>query len=113
MVDEVQTGIGRTGKLLASDHEEINPDMIILGKAISGGVYPVSAVLSTHEVMNNLKPGQHGSTFGGNPLACAVTMEALEVIKDEKLSENAAHLAVPKSRPLTPFSAQAMPDERL
>lgn len=89
MMDEVQTGIGRTGKLLASHHENVQPDMLILGKALSGGTYPVSAVLANDEVMLCLKPGEHGSTFGGNPLACAVAMAALEVIKDEKLTENA------------------------
>jgi ornithine--oxo-acid transaminase len=89
MMDEVQTGIGRTGKLLASHHENVQPDMLILGKALSGGTYPVSAVLANDEVMLCLKPGEHGSTFGGNPLACAVAMAALEVIKDERLTENA------------------------
>ncbi len=92
IADEVQTGIARTGKLLAVDHEEVKPDMLILGKAISGGVYPVSAVLANNEVMNVIKPGQHGSTFGGNPVACAVAMAALEVIRDEKLAENADKL---------------------
>ena len=89
IADEVQTGIARTGKLLAVDHEEVKPDILILGKAISGGVYPVSAVLANDNVMNVIKPGQHGSTFGGNPLACAVAHAALEVIKEEKLAENA------------------------
>ncbi|ANQ51876.1 ornithine--oxo-acid transaminase [Flammeovirga sp. MY04] len=92
MVDEVQTGVGRTGKLLASEYEEIKPDMIILGKAISGGFYPVSAVLTSSEVMDVFKPGQHGSTYGGNPLGCAVMMEALDVLVDEKLTENAYRL---------------------
>ncbi|MBD0401513.1 ornithine--oxo-acid transaminase [Flammeovirga sp. EKP202] len=92
MVDEVQTGVGRTGKLLASDYEEIKPDMIILGKAISGGFYPVSAVLTSSEVMDVFQPGQHGSTYGGNPLACAVMMEALQVLQDERLTENAYRL---------------------
>ncbi len=89
IADEVQTGIGRTGKLLACDYESVKPDILILGKALGGGVLPVSAVLSSHEVMLTIKPGQHGSTFGGNPLACAVAMEALKIITDEKLSENA------------------------
>lgn len=89
IADEIQTGIGRTGELLASDYEGIKPHMITLGKAISGGVYPVSAVLANDDVMSVIKPGQHGSTFGGNPLAAAVATEALEVIKDEKLTENA------------------------
>lgn len=92
MADEVQTGIARTGKLLAVDHEEVRPDILILGKAISGGVYPVSAVLANDDVMNVIKPGQHGSTFGGNPVACAVAMAALNVIKDENLADNAEKL---------------------
>lgn len=92
IADEVQTGIARTGKLLASDHAEIRPDMVILGKALSGGVLPVSAVLADDEIMLTLKPGEHGSTYGGNPLACAVAMEALQVVKDEKLDENAENL---------------------
>ncbi|MDN3594614.1 ornithine--oxo-acid transaminase [Zunongwangia endophytica] len=92
IADEVQTGIARTGQLLAVDHEDVKPDVLILGKAISGGVYPVSAVLANNNVMNVIKPGQHGSTFGGNPLACAVAHAALEVIKDEKLAENAERL---------------------
>ena len=89
MADEVQTGIARTGKLLACDHEGVRPDVLILGKAISGGVLPVSAVLADDEVMLVIKPGQHGSTFGGNPLACRVAIAALEVVKDEKLADNA------------------------
>jgi len=87
--DEIQTGIARTGKLLAIDHEGVRPDILILGKAISGGVYPVSAVLADDAIMNVIKPGQHGSTFGGNPLACVVAVEALEVIRDEDLAKNA------------------------
>ncbi len=92
IADEVQTGIARTGKLLAVDHENVKPDILILGKAISGGVYPVSAVFANNNVMDVIKPGQHGSTFGGNPLACAVAHAALEVIKEEKLAENAEEL---------------------
>ncbi len=92
IADEVQTGIARTGKLLAVDHENVKPDILILGKALSGGVYPVSAVLANDKVMGVLKPGQHGSTFGGNPLACAVAIAALEVVKEEKLAENAQKL---------------------
>ncbi len=92
IADEVQTGIARTGKLLCCDHAGIKPDVLILGKALSGGVLPVSAVLSSDEVILTLKPGEHGSTFGGNPLACAVAMEALEVVRDEKLAENAQAL---------------------
>ncbi|WP_313807297.1 ornithine--oxo-acid transaminase [Flavobacterium sp.] len=92
IADEVQTGIARTGKLLAVQHENVKPDVLILGKALSGGVYPVSAVLANDEVMNVIKPGQHGSTFGGNPVAAAVAIAALEVITDEKLAENAERL---------------------
>ncbi len=92
IADEVQTGIARTGKLLAVDHENVTPDILILGKALSGGVYPVSAVLANNNIMNVLKPGQHGSTFGGNPLACAVAIASLEVIKEENLAENAEKL---------------------
>lgn len=92
IADEVQTGIARTGKLLACDHYGIKPDILILGKALSGGVMPVSAVLADDEIMLTIRPGEHGSTFGGNPLACAVAMAALEVVKDERLAENAARL---------------------
>jgi ornithine--oxo-acid transaminase len=92
VADEVQTGIARTGKLLACDHENVKPDVLILGKAISGGVYPVSAVLSRNEIMDVIKPGEHGSTFGGNPIAAKVAMAALEVIEEEKLAENAERL---------------------
>lgn len=92
IADEVQTGLARTGKLLCCDHEGFRPDILILGKALSGGIMPVSAVLANDEIMLTIRPGQHGSTYGGNPLACAVAMEALEVIKDEQLSENAEYL---------------------
>jgi len=92
IADEVQTGIARTGKLLAVNHENVQPDILILGKAISGGVYPVSAVLANNSIMDVIKPGQHGSTFGGNPIAAAVAIAALEVVKDEKLAENAVYL---------------------
>lgn len=92
IADEVQTGIARTGKLLACDHEGVKPDILILGKAISGGVFPVSAVLADDDVMLVIKPGEHGSTYGGNPLGCKVAMAALDVIKDEKLAENAERL---------------------
>ena len=94
IADEVQTGIARTGKMLASDHEGIRPDMVILGKALSGGVLPVSAVLCDDEVMMCIKPGEHGSTFGGNPLACKVAIAALKVVKDENLAENAQRLGI-------------------
>ncbi|WP_417360855.1 ornithine--oxo-acid transaminase [Galbibacter sp.] len=92
IADEIQTGIARTGQILAVDHEGVKPDMLILGKAISGGVYPVSAVLANDQVMEVIKPGQHGSTFGGNPIAAAVAMEALQVVKDEELADNAHRL---------------------
>ena len=92
IADEVQTGIARTGKLLAVDHENVKPDILILGKAISGGAYPVSAVLANDNIMDVIKPGNHGSTFGGNPIAAAVAMAALEVVADEKLAENAERL---------------------
>lgn len=92
IADEVQTGIARTGRLLACDHEDVKPDILILGKAISGGVFPVSAVLADDDIMLCIKPGEHGSTFGGNPLACAVAMAALNVVTDEKLAENADKL---------------------
>lgn len=92
MADEIQTGIARTGKRLCCDHEGVRPDVLILGKALSGGTMPVSAVLTDHEVMDMFQPGQHGSTYGGNPLACAVLMEALQVVEDEGLAENAAQM---------------------
>ncbi len=89
IADEVQTGIARTGKLLACDHENVRPDILILGKALSGGAYPVSAVLADDDIMLCIKPGEHGSTYGGNPVACKVAIAALEVIREEKLAENA------------------------
>ena len=92
IADEIQTGIARTGKMLAIDHENIDADVLILGKAVSGGAYPVSAVLANNEIMNVIKPGQHGSTYGGNPLAAAVATEALQVVLDEKLAENSEKL---------------------
>ena len=92
VADEVQTGIARTGRLLACDHENVKPDVLILGKAISGGVYPVSCVLANNEVMDVITPGTHGSTYGGNPIACAVATAALNVVKDECLSQNAEEL---------------------
>ncbi|CAM1362733.1 ornithine--oxo-acid transaminase [Tenacibaculum xiamenense] len=92
IADEVQTGIARTGKLLAVQHENVQPDILILGKALSGGAYPVSAVLANDSIMNVIKPGNHGSTFGGNPVAAAVAIAALEVVKEEKLAENAERL---------------------
>ena len=92
MADEVQTGIARTGKLLACDHEGVHPDILILGKAISGGVMPVSCVLANDDIMLCIKPGEHGSTYGGNPIAAKVSIAALEVVRDEKLAENAEKL---------------------
>ncbi|KAL3928490.1 MAG: hypothetical protein SGARI_005019, partial [Bacillariaceae sp.] len=88
IADEVQTGLCRTGYRLAVDHDQVLPDILVLGKALSGGVLPVSAVLASDEVMLTLKPGEHGSTYGGNPLACKVATAALEVLRDEKLAEN-------------------------
>ena len=90
VADEIQTGLGRTGKMLACDHEDLRPDILILGKALSGGVLPVSAVLADDGIMLTIKPGEHGSTYGGNPLACAVAVTALTVLRDEKMAENAA-----------------------
>ena len=92
VADEIQTGLGRTGRLLCCDHEDVRPDVVILGKALGGGVYPVSAVLADESVLGLLKPGEHGSTFGGNPLAAAVARAALKVIRDERLSEHAAEV---------------------
>ncbi|CAO3590270.1 unnamed protein product [Absidia cylindrospora] len=92
IADEIQTGLARTGKMLCVDHDAIRPDVVLLGKALSGGVYPVSAVLADRDVMLCIKPGEHGSTYGGNPLGCAVSIAALEVIKDENLVENSERL---------------------
>ena len=92
IADEIQTGLARTGKMLACDHEDVKPDILILGKALSGGTLPISAVLCSDEIMLNIKPGEHGSTYGGNPLACKVAMEALQVLKDENMEKNAADM---------------------
>jgi ornithine--oxo-acid transaminase len=89
IADEIQTGLCRTGRMLCCDHENVRPDILILGKALSGGVLPVSAVLADDEIMLTIKPGEHGSTYGGNPLACKVSVAALQVLKEERLSENA------------------------
>ncbi len=94
IADEIQTGLARTGKMLACDHENVRPDILILGKALSGGTMPVSAVLCDDEIMMNIKPGEHGSTYGGNPLACAVAIAALQVLKDEKLADNAEAMGI-------------------
>lgn len=90
IADEIQTGLARTGKMLACDHEHVRPDILLLGKALSGGMLPVSAVLADDDIMLTIRPGEHGSTYGGNPLACAVAMEALQVLKDEEMAANAA-----------------------
>lgn len=108
IADEVQTGIARTGKLLAVDHENVKPDLLILGKAISGGVYPVSCVLANNEIMEVIQPGQHGSTYGGNPIACAVAMAALEVVKNENLADRAEQLGKLLRSKLT-----AIPSDRI
>ena len=89
IADEIQTGLARTGKMLACDHEDAKPDILILGKALSGGTLPISAVLANDEIMLTIKPGEHGSTYGGNPLACKVAMASLQVLKDEKMADNA------------------------
>ena len=94
IADEIQTGLARTGKMLACDHENVRPDILILGKALSGGVLPISAVLADDYIMLNIRPGEHGSTYGGNPLACAVAITALEVLKEEKMTENASAMGV-------------------
>jgi ornithine--oxo-acid transaminase len=92
--DEIQTGLARTGKMLACDHENVRPDILVLGKALSGGTIPVSAVLADNEIMMTIKPGEHGSTYGGNPLACAVAMESLKVLKEENMIENAETMGI-------------------
>ena len=92
VADEVQTGLARTGKMLASDHEGVRPDILVLGKALSGGIYPVSCVLADDEIMLTIKPGEHGSTYGGNPIAAKVAIAALDVIREEKLADNALRL---------------------
>lgn len=94
IADEIQTGLCRTGKLLACDHEAVRPDILILGKALSGGTMPVAAILADDDIMLNIKPGEHGSTYGGNPLACAVAMASLQVLKDEQMAENAAAMGI-------------------
>jgi glutamate-1-semialdehyde aminotransferase len=92
IADEIQTGMGRTGKLLCVDHEAVRPDIVLLGKSLSGGVYPVSAVLADRDLMLCIKPGEHGSTYGGNPLGCAVAMAALEALREENMVENSLRL---------------------
>src|SRR6476469_4063189 len=94
IADEIQTGLARTGKMLACDHQGVRPDILILGKALSGGIIPVSAVLADNDIMLNIQPGEHGSTYGGNPLACAVAIEALQVLKDERMADNAEAMGI-------------------
>ena len=106
IADEVQTGISRTGKLFCCQHEDVKPDILILGKALSGGVFPVSAALADDEVMMTIQPGEHGSTFGGNPIACKVAMAALKVAVDENLSENAEKLGIIFRAELTAFAGE-------
>jgi ornithine--oxo-acid transaminase len=103
MADEIQTGLARTGRMLACDHEEVRPDILLLGKALSGGTMPVSAVLADDEIMLTIKPGEHGSTYGGNPLACKVAIASLQVLKDENMAENAAEQGAFFRRELTAF----------
>lgn len=112
LADEIQTGLARTGKMLAIDHENIKADILILGKALSGGVLPVSAVLADNEVMMCIKPGEHGSTYGGNPLACRVAISALEVLIDEKLAENAEYLGQILRSELTKLKGGLISDVR-
>ena len=106
IADEVQTGISRTGKLFCCQHEDVKPDILILGKALSGGVFPVSAALADDEVMMTIQPGEHGSTFGGNPIACKVAMAALKVAVDENLSDNAEKLGIIFRAELTAFAGE-------
>ena len=107
IADEVQTGIARTGNLLACDYENVHPDILILGKALSGGTYPVSAVLSSNEIMEVIHPGQHGSTFGGNPVAAAVAITALEVVRDEHLAEKAYQLGIYFRKAMTKLCSES------
>lgn len=106
IADEIQTGIARTGKRLACDHENVRPDVLVLGKALSGGTYPVSAVLADDEIMLCIQPGQHGSTYGGNPLACRIAITALQVIDDERLAENAQQLGTLLRKELTAINSE-------
>jgi ornithine--oxo-acid transaminase len=112
ILDEIQTGLGRTGKLLAEAHEGIEADLTLLGKALSGGFYPVSAVLSNAEAMEVLKPGEHGSTFGGNPLACAIARTAIRVLVEEGMVENAAHVGARLKASLSSIHADAVKEVR-
>src|SRR5213075_1329778 len=112
ILDEIQTGLGRTGKLLAEEHEGVEADLTLIGKALSGGFYPVSAVLSNSEVMDVLHPGEHGSTFGGNPLACAVARAALRVLIEERMIENAASVGDHLKRRLAAIQTQGVKEVR-
>ena len=112
ILDEIQTGLGRTGKLFAEEHEGIEADLTLVGKALSGGYYPISAVLSNTEVLGVLKPGEHGSTFGGNPLACAVARAALKVLVEEGLIENAAEQGAYFLRELAKLRTNQVKDVR-
>jgi ornithine--oxo-acid transaminase len=112
VLDEIQTGLGRTGKLLAEEHEGIEADLTLIGKALSGGFYPISAVLSNSEVMDVLHPGEHGSTFGGNPLACAIAREALKVLVEEGLIENAARVGTQLKEGLDSIRANSVREVR-
>ena len=105
IADEIQTGLGRTGKMLCVDHEGVKPDVLILGKALSGGIYPVSAVLADKDVMLCIRPGEHGSTYGGNPLGCAVAMSALKVLQNEGMIENAENLGEKFRKALTDLNS--------
>lgn len=112
VADEVQTGLGRTGKMLAVEHESVRPDVLVLGKALSGGLYPVSAVLGSDEVMLTIRPGEHGSTYGGNPLGCAVAIAALEVLQEERLADNAAAMGERLREGLSSISHDAIREVR-
>lgn len=112
IADEVQTGLGRTGKRLCVDYENVKPDVLILGKALSGGLYPVSAVLADDPIMLQLQPGTHGSTFGGNPLACKVAIESLKVLEEEKLSENSYNMGVAMREGLQKMQGKAISQVR-
>lgn len=112
IADEVQTGLGRTGKMLACDHEKVRPDILILGKALSGGTYPVSCVLADDEIMLTIKPGEHGSTYGGNPVAAAVAIAAIDVIRNEKLAENAEKMGKIFRREMKSLKSEMIDDVR-
>lgn len=112
ILDEVQTGLGRTGKLLACDYEKVKPDILCLGKSLSGGFYPISATLANEDIMNVITPGTHGSTFGGNPLACTIGMEALDIIFDEKLIENSKKMGAYFRQVLQNFNCDIVVDIR-